>query len=70
MIAASRKHLSPEEERALVERMTTAILGRLREQGGCLPHDLNADGFTVEEINRHWTMAKAAAEFELRISKR
>jgi hypothetical protein len=37
----------------------------MRENDGCLPHDLIAKGFTSEEISRHWAMAKALAQVEL-----
>jgi hypothetical protein len=46
---------------AVAERMATAIVEIIREQGGCLPHDLAARGFTYDEIDRHWAMAKALA---------
>ena len=49
------------------ERMATAIVELYREQGGCLPQDLLAKGFTNDEIDRHWAMAKALAQVELDI---
>ena len=48
-------------------RMATAIVELYREQGGCLPQDLLARGFTNEEIDRDWAMAKALAYVELNI---
>jgi hypothetical protein len=57
----------PEGRFSLADRMATAIAAIIREQGGCLPHDLVAKGFTHEEIDRHWTMAKALAYVELKI---
>ena len=45
-----------------------AIVEIMREQGGCLPQDLAAKGFTYEEIDRHWAMAKALATVELKIT--
>lgn len=53
---------------AVAERMATAIVEIMKEQGGCLPHDLAAKGFTYEEIDRHWAMAKALAHVELKIT--
>jgi hypothetical protein len=58
---------NPEEKFSLVERMATAIAEIMREQGGCLPLDLVAKGFTRDEIDRHWPMAKALAYVELKI---
>jgi hypothetical protein len=52
---------------ALVARMATAIVAIIKEKDGCLPHDLAAQGFTYEEIDRHWRMAKALAYVELKI---
>src|SRR5262245_26897916 len=47
----------PERKFSKVERMATAIVETIREQGGCLPHDLVVRGFTRGEIDRHWVMA-------------
>lgn len=52
----------------VAERMASAIVAIIREQGGCLPHELLAKGFTHEEIDRHWAMAKALAYVELNIT--
>ena len=57
----------PEAKFAPAERMATAIAEIYREQGGCLPQDLIAKGFTPEEVDRHWAMAKALALVELKI---
>jgi len=57
----------PEGKFSLAERMATAIVEVIKEKGGCLPHDLAAKGFTYEEIDRHWAMAKALAYVELKI---
>jgi hypothetical protein len=46
---------------AVLNRMAAAIADLVREQGGCLPQDLNARGFTPDEVARHWNMAKALA---------
>jgi hypothetical protein len=57
----------PEGKFSVVERMATAIVEIMREQGVCLPHDLVAKGFTRDEIDRHWAMAKALAYVELKM---
>jgi hypothetical protein len=57
----------PEGKFGPAERMATAIVEIYREQGGCLPQDLLARGFTNEEIVRHWPMAYALAKVELNI---
>lgn len=48
-------------------RMATAIIEITREQGGCLPQDLNARGFTPQEVFAHWDMAKSLAAVELKL---
>ena len=48
-------------------RMATAIIEITRENGGCLPQDLNAKGFTPEEVAAHWHMAQSLAAVELRL---
>jgi hypothetical protein len=60
---------APQDEAkfAVVQSMATAIVAIMREQGGCVPHDLAAKGFSHEEIDRHWAMAKALAYVELKI---
>jgi hypothetical protein len=57
----------PEGKFELAERMATAIAEIYQEKGGCLPHDLAAKGFTYEEVDRHWPMARALAHVELKI---
>jgi hypothetical protein len=47
--------------------MATAIVELYREKGGCLPQDLVGKGFTNEEIDRHWALARAFAQVELNI---
>lgn len=49
----------------ILDRMATAIASLMRENDGCLPQDLVAKGFTPEEVDRHWAMAKALAHVEL-----
>ena len=56
-----------ESKLAVSERMATAIAEIYRKTGGCLPHDLVAKGFTHEEVDRHWAMAKALAHVQLKI---
>lgn len=48
-------------------RMATAIIEIIQANGGCLPQDLNAKGFTPEEVSKHWDMAKSLAAVELRL---
>jgi hypothetical protein len=52
----------------LAGRMADAIAEIMKAQGGCLPHDLIIKGFTLEEIDRHWTMARALAAVKLNIT--
>jgi hypothetical protein len=52
---------------ATAERMAKVIVRLYRGQGGCLPQDLLAEGFTAEEIDRYWAMAKALAFVEFNI---
>lgn len=52
---------------AVAQRMATAFVEIMREKGGCLPHDLSVKGFSYEEIDRHWALAKALAYVELKI---
>lgn len=47
------------------ERMATAIAKIIKGTGGCLPQDLNARGFTPDEVDRNWAMAKALADVML-----
>ncbi len=48
-------------------RMATAIIEITQENGGCLPQDLNARGFTPDEVASHWHMAKALAAVEMNL---
>lgn len=52
---------------SVAERMATAVVEITREEGSCVPKDLLARGFTEDEIDRHWAMAKALAQVELNI---
>jgi len=56
---------SPEKPFAVYERMATTIAELIRRNGGCLPQDLNAEGFSPAEVAEHWRMARALAEVEL-----
>lgn len=55
------------EKFLVTERMASAIVSLIRSTGQCLPQDLVAKGFSYDEINRHWAMAKALAYVELNI---
>lgn len=48
-------------------RMAAAIIVIIKEQGACLPQDLNAIGFTPDEVARHWHMAQSLAAVELKL---
>jgi hypothetical protein len=48
-------------------RMAIAIIEITRANGGCLPQDLNAKGFTPDEVAMHWHMAKSLAAVELKL---
>lgn len=48
-------------------RMAAAIVDIMRQQGGCLPQDLNAKGFTPDEVATHWHLAKSLAAVELKL---
>lgn len=50
---------------AVVDRMAVAIAGISRQQGGCLPPDVIARGFTPDEVSRYWQYAKALAAVAL-----
>ena len=47
------------------EKMTKAIVGVLRQKGECYPKDLEALGFSSDEIEEKWAMAYAFAKVEL-----
>jgi hypothetical protein len=53
---------------SVVQRMADAIVEVYKEQNGCLPQDLKAKGFTPEEVDRHWAMAKALAAVKMNMS--
>lgn len=59
--------VNPQGRFAEAERMADAVVEVYREKGGCLPHDLIAKGFTYEEVELHWAMAKALAHVELKM---
>jgi hypothetical protein len=44
-----------------VDRMVAAIVAALKSSGSCEPHELKEQGFSREEIARHWPMAYALA---------
>jgi len=46
---------------ALAGRMADAIAATIRERGQCRPRDLEAKGFTRQEIADAWAMASALA---------
>lgn len=48
-------------------RMATVIMEITQENGGCLPQDLNARGFTPDEVATHWHMAKSLAVVEMNL---
>ena len=50
--------------------MATAIIDLSKKQGGCLPQDLNAQGFSPDEVAQHWCMAKALADVEMKLMSR
>jgi len=50
-------------------RMAAAIIQITRATGDCLPQDLNANGFTSEEVSQHWHLAQSLAAVELNLMK-
>ena len=48
-------------------RMAATIIEIMQENGGCLPQDLNAKGFTPDEVAQHWHLAKSLAEVEMKL---
>jgi hypothetical protein len=48
-------------------RMAAAIIEITKEQGGCLPQDLNARGFTPDEVAQHWHLARSLAAVEIKL---
>jgi hypothetical protein len=61
---------APESEGVITAAgdMAGAIVEIMKEQGGCLPQDLTAKGFSQEEIDRHWVMARALAAVKMNMS--
>lgn len=53
-----------------VGRMANAIIEIKRENGGCLPTDLNARGFTPQEVSDWWHMANELATVELKTASK
>lgn len=49
------------------DRMSETIAGIMQSTGGCVPQDMIAKGFTYEEIERYWPMAKALAHVRLNL---
>ena len=50
-------------------RMAAAIIEITQEKGGCLPQDLNARGFTPDEVAEHWHLARSLAEVEIKLMR-
>ena len=50
-------------------RMAATIIEITRESGGCLPQDLNAKGFTPDEVAQHWHLAKSLADVEMKLMR-
>jgi hypothetical protein len=48
-------------------RMAIAIIEITQQNGGCLPQDLNAKGFTPDEVSENWHMAKSLAAVEMKL---
>jgi hypothetical protein len=48
------------------ERMATAIVEHLKNNGKCRPDDLRDKGFSSDEIQNHWRMAYGLAKVELK----
>jgi hypothetical protein len=48
-------------------RMAAAIIEIIRENGDCLPQDLNAKGFMPDEVVKHYHMAKSLAAVEMKL---
>ena len=49
------------------ERMANVIADLTRKNGGCLPQDLLAFGFTKDETIDHWAMAQTMASVEIKL---
>lgn len=50
-------------------RMASAIIEIVQENGGCLPQDLHARGFTPAEVAQHWHMARSLAAVEIKLMR-
>jgi hypothetical protein len=48
-------------------RMAAAIIAITQKNGDCLPQDLNAQGFTPDEVAENWHLAKSLAVVELQL---
>lgn len=48
---------SPSLKFSTAGRMATAIEAIRKKNGGCMPQDLNAKGFTPQEVVDHWDAA-------------
>jgi hypothetical protein len=55
-----------EDAFAPCERMANAIVELLKSNGRCGPADVEANGFTSEEVKHNWRMAYGLAKVELR----
>lgn len=53
-----------DDDMALSSRMASAIVAVLERQGTCEPSALATHGFSPEDIERCWPLAKALAEVE------
>ncbi|MFA4994112.1 MAG: hypothetical protein WC521_02280 [Bdellovibrionales bacterium] len=60
---------NPKNKFAPYQRMANAIIDLTNKNGGCLPQDLLAVGFTKQETTDLWHMANAMANVELRLAK-
>jgi DNA-binding XRE family transcriptional regulator len=49
---------------SLANRMAEAIAATIRKRGQCRPRDLEAKGFTRDEIGQAWALASALAAVE------
>jgi hypothetical protein len=52
---------------SVYERMANVIADLTRKNGGCLPQDLLALGFTKDETIDHWAMAQTMASVEVKL---
>lgn len=58
---------NPNNKFAPFQRMANAIIDLTRKNGGCLPEDLLAAGFTKQETDDYWHMSFAMACVELKL---